>query len=71
MKTLVESIFDNDLVTSKIASLYDLFGSHIKKFQHTYGGGLGWTHFYSQGGVQKEWKKEGKPELKGGFAKTT
>jgi hypothetical protein len=66
-----ESIFDDDLASSKPVSLYDLFGKHIKKFQHTWGGGLGWTHFYNQGAVVREWKKEGRPELSGGFAKTT
>lgn len=71
MKSLRESLFDTDLVSSSLTTLYDLFGSHIKKFQNTWGGGLGWTHFFQQKCVVAEWKKEGRPELSGGFSKTT
>ena len=71
MKSLKESLFDVDLATSTPTTLYDLFGSHIKKFQNTWGRGLGWTHFFQQKSVVAEWKKEGRPELKGGFSKTT
>lgn len=71
MKSLRESLFDTDLVSSTLTTLYDLFGSHIKKFKHSYSTGLGWTHFFSQTNVVREWKKEGRPELKGSFAKTT
>ena len=70
MKSLRESLF-GDNIKSNITTLYDLFGKHIKKFQHTYGGGLGWTHFYNQMAVVREWKKVGRPELSGGFSKTT
>ena len=68
---MTESLFDADLVSSTPTTLYDLFGSHIKKFQHTWGSGLGWTHFFQQKSIVAEWKKEGRPELKGGFSKTT
>lgn len=71
MKSLKESLFDVDLVKDEIGTLYDWFGKHIKKFQHSYGGGLGWTHFFNQTAVVAEWKKEGRPVLSGGFAKTT
>jgi len=71
MKTLAESLFDKDLATDDITSLYNLFGKHIKKFQHTCGSGLGWTHYFDQPAVVREWKKEGRPELSGGFSKTT
>ena len=71
MRSLLESIFDNDLVKDDITTLYDLFGQHIKKFQHTYGSGLGWTHFFNQPAVVRQWKKDGRPTLSGGFAKTT
>ena len=71
MKSLQESLFDTDIVTDQIGTLYDWFGEHIKKFQHTYGTGLGWTHFFNQTTVVAEWKKEGRPVLSGGFAKTT
>ena len=71
MRHLNESIFDTDLVSDEMGTLYDWFGSHIKKFQHTYGSGLGWTHFFNQTAVVAEWKKEGRPTLSGGFAKTT
>ena len=68
---MTESLFDKDIVTDQIGTLYDWFGGHIKKFQHTYGSGLGWTHFFNQTTVVAEWKKEGRPALSGGFAKTT
>ena len=71
MKSLKESLFDVDLTKDEIGTLYDWFGKHIKKFQHTYGTGLGWTHFFNQTTVVAEWKKEGRPVLSGGFAKTT
>lgn len=71
MKSLRESLFDVDLVTKEVTTLYELFGKHIKKFQRTYGSDLGWTHFFRQKAVVSEWKKEGRPELGGGFAKTT
>lgn len=70
LKQLTEGIF-GDNIKSNITTLYDLFGKHIKKFQHTYGEGRGWTHFYNQMAVVREWKKEGRPELSGGFSKTT
>lgn len=66
-----ESLFDKDIITDQIGTLYDWFGGHIKKFQHTYGSGLGWTHFFNQTEIVKEWKSEGRPILSGGFAKTT
>ena len=71
MKSLKESLFDVDIVKDEIGTLYDWFGKHIKKFQHSYGGGLGWTHFFQQKAVVSEWKKEGRPELRGGFSKST
>lgn len=71
MKSLAESLFDKDLVKSKLCTLYDLFGNHIIKFQHTLGAGLGWTHYYSETHVVRQWKKEGYPILSGGFARTT
>ena len=71
MKTLAESLFDKNLAEDDITTLYDLFGSHIKKFQHSYGGGIGWTHYFDQYAVVREWKKLGCPKLSGGFAKTT
>ena len=71
MKSLKESLFDDDLVTSELTTLYDLFGSHIKKFQHSYSVGLGWTHYFDQAAVVREWKKEGRLGLGGGFAKST
>ena len=71
MKTLAESLFDKDLISDDITTLYELFGRHIKKYQHTYGEGLGWTHFFNQTEVVREWKKEGRPALSGGFARTT
>lgn len=70
MKSLKESLF-GDNITSDITTLYDLFGSHIKKFKRINGEGLGWTHFFDQPAVVREWKKEGRPALSGGFAKTT
>jgi hypothetical protein len=68
---MTESLFDKDIITDQIGTLYDWFGGHIKKFQHTYGSGLGWTHFFNQTTVVGEWKREGRPALGGGFAKTT
>ena len=69
MKSLQESLFDKDLVSSTPVSLYDLFGKHIKKFQYSLG--HRWTTFFSQKMTVREWKKEGSPELSGGFSKTT
>ena len=66
-----ESLFDHDLANDDITTLYDIFGDHIKKFQHSYNSGSGWTRYFNQQAVVKEWKKEGNPLLKGGFAKST
>lgn len=71
MKTLAESLFDKDIITDQIGTLYDWFGGHIKKFSKVDSIGLGWTHYFDQPAVVREWKKEGRPVLSGGFAKTT
>lgn len=71
MRTLAESLFDNDIKTDQIGTLYDWFGGHIKKFSKVNSVGLGWTHYFDQPAVVREWKKEGCPALSGGFAKTT
>ena len=67
----MESLFDNDIVTDQLGTLYDWFGQHIIKFKSVNGVGLGWTHYFNQPAVVREWKQEGRPALGGGFAKTT
>ena len=71
MKILKESLFDTDIISDEITTLYDLFGNHIRKYKHVYGEGMGWTHFFNQPAVVREWKKEGRKQLSGGFSKTT
>jgi hypothetical protein len=71
MRSLKESLFDKDIMTDQIGTLYDWFGSHIKKFSNINSVGLGWTHYFDQPAVVREWKKEGRPTLSGGFSKTT
>ena len=68
---MTESLFDNDIVTDQLGTLYDWFGQHIIKFKSVNGVGLGWTHYFNQPAVVREWKQEGRPALGGGFAKTT
>ena len=70
MKSLRESLFDKDLVSKHPTTLYDLFGGHIKKFNTMYGG-EGWTHFFSQGAVNKKWTLDGSPSFGKSFPKTT
>ena len=66
-----ESLFDVDLVQDDITTLYDLINGHVIKFKSVWGEGLGWTHFFDKDAVVRVWKKEGRPELTGSYAKTT
>lgn len=68
---ITESLFDSDIVTDQLGTLYDWFGQHIIKFKSVNGVGMGWTHYFDQPAVVREWKREGHPTLGGGFAKTT
>ena len=68
---MMESLFDKDIVTDQLGTLYDWFGQHIIKFRSDNSVGSGWTHYFNQPAVVREWKQEGRPTLAGGFAKTT
>jgi len=68
---MTESLFDKDIVTDQLGTLYDWFGQHIINFKTVNSIGAGWTHYFDQPSVVREWKREGRPTLSGGFAKTT
>ena len=70
MKSLAESLFDKDIITNDLVNLYNLFGSHVVKFKDEWHEGLGWTHYFDRNAVVRQWKKEGRLDITGGYART-
>lgn len=68
---MTESLFDKDIVKDVVTTVYDLINGHVIKFKIVWGEGLGWTHFFDRDAMVRAWKKEGRPELTGSYARTT